>query len=426
MTTYPERHSWPALLRFGAGVILIFVLAVGVYWLTFSPNTNERWLIVLGMGSMALVALVAGLAAYGMQWLQRLPRPGSTVFAGYLLAALIICLTLGWLGSILFVDGYDRAVMWILLLFALGLSLALGYLHARTVSARLDAVIGAADALRLGRYQARVEIDGQDQFALLAEVFNGMAERLEAADRKERHLDRMRRELQSWVGSDLRVPLGTVLATIDALASGTVDNPDTYLRFLRSMQRNLHLLSDLVDDLFDLTRLDTSALAVNRQPASIASLLAETLESLAHAARDRGVALSGASAPGLPVIEIDAHQMQRLLSSLIMHALHRTPAGGVVKVNAYPTRRGVLFEVLDYYEGERPKELAQLLELFLEESDVRRSAESMPLGLAIASAIVQAHGGHIRSERVEGSRGLRLVFSLDREEQLTPQAQRGM
>jgi signal transduction histidine kinase len=395
------------------------------YYLIFQPRPYDRWLIALGMGSMALLALLTGLAAYVLHWIQRVPKLGSTVFTGYILAGLFVCLTVGWLAGAFFVDPYDRTVLLILLLFAVGLALALGYLHASMVSARLDALIGAADALRLGRYHVRVEIDGHDQLAQLGQIFNDMAERLETADRKERHLDLLRRELQSWIGSDMRVPVGRTLATVDALASGSLDNPETYLRFLRSAQRNIHLLSDLVDDLFDITQLDEDALVLQRQPTNAEELIASIVKSLAPAARDQGVALTGTAAPGLPVIDVDPHQVGRALGNLISHALHRTPAGGAIKLNAYPTRQGVLFEVADYYEGERPEEMVQLLSLFLAEDDVRRNGESVPLGMAMAHTIVQAHGGSIRSERL-GSKGLRMVFTFNQPESTANPAERGM
>jgi signal transduction histidine kinase len=425
MTIYPVRRSVRSILWFVAGVSLVLVLALSFYNLTFQPRTYDRWLITLGMGSMALLTLLAGFGAYGLSWIQRVPKLGSTVLVGYTLAALFVCLTIGWLAGALFVDSYDRTVLFILLLFAVGLALVLGYLHACTVSARLAALSGAADALRLGRYHARVEIEGSDQLAHLGNIFNDMAEKLEAADRKERHLDRMRRDLQSWVGNDMRVPAGRARATIDALAAGALDNPDTYLRFLRSAQRNMHILSDLVDDLYDITQLDVNDLALSRQPTNAEQLVASAAKSLAHAAQDKGIVLTGTSAPGLPIIDIDAHQVERVLINLVTHALHRTPSGGVVKLNAYPTRQGVLFEVVDYYEGERSEDMAQLLRLFIDNADVRRNGGSLPLGIAMANIIVEAHGGSIRSERL-GSKGLRLVFSLTQEDNAAAQPPPGM
>jgi two-component system sensor histidine kinase BaeS len=425
MTIYPVRRSLHSILWFVTGVLFVLVLGLAAYSLTFQPRAYDRWLITLGMGGMALLALLAGLTAYGLHWIQRVPKLRSTVFAGYVLAGLIVCLTVGWLAGALFVDAYDRTVLLILLLFAAGLALALGYLHAGMISARLESLVGAADALRLGHFHARVEIDGHDQLAQLGAIFNDMAAKLEATERKERHLNRMRRELQGWVGNDLRIPVSRALSTVDALTSGALDNPDTYLRFLRSAQRNIHILSDLVDDLYDITQLDVSALAISRQPTNAEQLVAAMVKSLARAAQDKGIVLTGTATPGLPIIDVDPHQVGRALSNLVTHALHRTPSGGVVKVNAYPTRQGVLFEVVDYYEGERPEDMAQLLRLFLDESDVRRSDESIPLGMAMANAIVQAHGGAIRSERM-GNKGLRLVFKLTVDESSGTQTPRGM
>lgn len=425
MTIYPVRRSVRSIFWFVVSVLLVLLFGLLAYNLTFHPVAYDRLLVAVAMGSMALLALLAGLFAYDRHWIQRVPKLGSTVFAGYVLASVFVCLTVGWLAGNFFLDPYDRTMLLILILFAVGLALALGYLHSSMVSARLDALIGAADALRLGRYHVRVDIGGRDQLGQLGEIFNDMAERLEATDRKERHLDLMHRELQSWVGSDMRVPIGRALATVDVLASGSIDNPDAYLRFLRSAQRNIHLLSDLVDDLYDLTQLDADALTLHRQQTDAGQLVAATITSLLPTARDGGIALAGTAAPGLPAIDVDPHQVGRALNNLVMHALHRTPSGGSVRLNAYPTRQGVLFEVTDYYEGERSEEMAQLLNLFLAEDDVRRNTGSVPLGMAMAHTIVQAHGGSIRSERM-GSKGLRLVFTFEQQENAANPTVRGM
>ena len=426
MTIYPVRRSLRSILWFTAGVLLVFAVTFSTYRLVFAPPTTDRWLMMVGMAGLALLVFLAGGAAYGLHWIQRAPKLGSTVFAGYVFAGLFVCLALGWLSTALPLSANDRSLLLILLLFAVGLSLALGYLHACMVSARLEALIGVADALRLGHYHARVEMAGHDQLAQLGETLNSMAERLEEAERKDRHLSRLRRDLQGWVGNDLRVPLGRALATVDAVAAGSVDNPDTYLRFLRSAQRNIHLLSDLADDLYDMTQLDAGALVLYLQQTDVEPLLAQVVGSLSRLAQDKGIMLAGASAPGLPQIEIDRRQVERALLNLVTHALHRTPPGGVVKVNAYPMRQGVLFEVVDYFEGERPEDMEQLLHLFLAEDDVRRSTDGVPLGMALANMIVQAHGGVIRKERVRGSKGLRLVFTLGQAETIAGRAERGM
>ncbi len=426
MTIYPVGRSVRSVLWFIACVLLVFVGVLACYISAFPPHGFDRWMVTITLGSLTLAALLTGLVAYTLSWIQRIPRLGSTVFVGYALAALFVCLATGWLSSVLFVDVYDRTAILIIMAYSLGVMLALGYLHAAMLSARMESLIGAADALRLGRFQARVDVEGNDQLAHLAAVFNAMADKLEEVDRKDRQLDRMRRELQNWVGSDLRVPLATARATIDALAEGTVDNPETYTRFLRTARRNINVLSDLLDDLYDMAQMRTSAVALNRQRVNVAALIAKVVTPLAQSAAEKGVTLTGGAAPGLPPIDIDAVQVERVMINLVAHALHRTPSGGTIRVNAYPMREGVLFEVSDHYEGERPEDMKQLLELFLDEDDVRRPGNSnLPLSLAIANNIVQAHGGRIRSERL-GNNGLRLVFTLGQHEGSASAADRGM
>jgi signal transduction histidine kinase len=416
MTIYPVRRPVRPILWFIGCVLLVFFGAYGWYISAFGAEDYDRWMVTIGLGTLTLIGLLIGLVAYTLAGIQRIPRLGSTVFAGYALAALFVCVATGWLSSVLFVDVADRMAVIIIIVFAVGVMLALGYLHAAMLSARVESLIGAADALRLGHFHARVEIEGNDQLAQLGSVFNAMADKLQAVDRKERQLDRLRRELQNWVGSDLRMPLATTRATVEALADGAVDNPETYIRFLRTARRNINILSDLMDDLYDMAQLESSAVSLHRQRMNVASLIAEVVTPLGQAAADKGVTLTGGAAPGLPPIDIDATQVERVMTNLVTHALHRTPSGGTVKVNAYPTRTGVLFEVSDHYEGERPEDMQQLLDLFLDENDVRRSGNAVvPLGLAMASTIVQAHGGHIRSERV-GAKGLRLVFTLSQDD----------
>jgi signal transduction histidine kinase len=425
MTIYPVRRPVRPILWFIACVLLVFFGAYGWYTSVFGAEEYDRWMLTIGLGTLTLLGLLIGLVAYTLSGIQRIPRLGSTVFAGYALAALFVCVATGWLSSVLFVDMADRLAVIIIIFFAVGVMLALGYLHAAMLSARVESLIGAADALRLGRFHARVEIEGRDQLAQLGSVFNAMADKLEAVDRKERQLDRLRRELQNWVGSDLRMPLATARATVEALAEGTVDNPETYIRFLRTARRNINILSDLMDDLYDMAQLESTTVSLRRERMNVAALIAGVVTPLAQAAADKGVTLAGGAAPGLPPIDIDAAQVERVMSNLVTHALHRTPSGGTVKVNAYPTRTGVLFEVADHYEGERPEDMKQLLDLFLDEDDVRRSGSAVvPLGLAMASTIVQAHGGHIRSERV-GAKGLRLVFTLSQDDGVSS-AGRGM
>lgn len=426
MTIYPVRRSNGPVLRFAGALILLAGLAVLADWLLYRPPLADLMLIALTIGSVAFTALLAGWLLYRLDWIQRLPRIRSTVLAGYVVAGIIALIAFAWIAFVILIDPYDAGILALFASFLVGVTLALGYLHAATVSQRTEALIGAADALGLGRYQARADIIGQDELVHLAQVFNAMGERLEQMERKERQLDRLRLNLSAWIGYDLRTPLGSVRAILEALADGVVDNPETYVRFLRTSRRDINTLSDLIDDLYDMANVSAGGIVLERRPVDVGRLIAETLEGLKPLAREKGVALQGGSAPGIPPLAVDARQINRVFANLMIHAMHRTPAGGQVKLNAYPTRDGALIEVVDYSEARRPEEMKELLSLFLDEDDVRRSTDSGPrLSLAMASAIVQAHGSKITAENLS-DKGLRLVFTLTNGDVAPDRPTRGM
>ncbi|MCB0054381.1 MAG: hypothetical protein KDE24_33090, partial [Caldilinea sp.] len=113
-------------------------------------------------------------------------------------------------------------------------------------------------------------------------------------------------------------------------------------------------------------------------------------------------------------------------NNLVSDAIHRVPKGGSVRMNAYPTRNGALIEIADFYEGARPEDIATTLKLFFGDEDVRSQAnETTRLRLALADAVVRAHGSEIRPQRI-GDQGLRLVFALTEDGDRATPAQRGM
>lgn len=426
MTIYPVRRSIGPFVRFMGAVLTTLLVTLAVFWLVMQPSTVDLWLMGIGLLVAAGLYIVAGFVAYRLAWLQRVRGARSTIFFGYALASGLVCLTAALLVWLMVPSAYDRGVVTMLLIFALGSALAFGYLHAATHSIKLDALVGAADAMTLGRFHVQVEIQGAEQLAQVATVFNAMAAKLELVDRKERQLDRLRRDLTAWISYDVRIPLGSLRTMVEALADGHIENQETYLRYLRTTRRDINALSDLVDDLADMAKVDVTGIALDRQPVKIAALIAETVAALADAAAEKGVILTGTAAPGIGVIALDARQITRVLNNLAGHALNRTPKGGSVKVNAYPTRAGVLMEIADFFEGTRPDEMDQILEMFFGDDDERSHATTNTrLSLAMASAIVQAHGSRIRAESIAG-KGLRLVFTLAQDADAVIPAQRGM
>ena len=409
----PARRTLP--LRFVAGVILALGVAMLVFAWAMRPPSGELQAMALFLSITALISVVAGYGAYRLGWLSRSPRLSWTLLAGYGLATLLTFLNVGYSARRMFASEHDLLLAGVLLVFAGGIAMSLGYFVAAALTDRISAVCRGAEAIAEGDLAARVPVVGKDEVSHLAATFNQMAERLQEADRQQRELDTLRRDLIAWVGHDLRTPLASTRVIVEALADGMIDDPETAQRYLRTAQRDIQSLTLLIDDLFDLAQMDAGGLKLERQPTSLAGLIADTVESFSALAGQRDVALRGSAEPGVDPALVDARQISRVLANLVGNALRHTPAGGAVTVRAWPVDGCVQVEVADTGEGIPSEDLARVFERFYRgEKSRSRATGGSGLGLAIAKAVVEAHDGQIWAESQPGQ-GARFSFSIARD-----------
>jgi signal transduction histidine kinase len=411
MTIYPVRRTMGPTLWFVGAIVAGLFVTLALYWLVLLPPAIDMRMFTITLIVCGVIVLVAGITLMRMGIVRRLPRLEAKLWVGYLLVAVLVCLCIFIVARTLFISEYDLALTVVLLLFVATIIMGVGYLQSAIISEKLDALSGAAEALALGRYHTRVEIEGGDQLARLGAVFNAMAEQMEAVNRKEYQLDQLRRDLVVWTGYDLRIPLTSVRTMVQALADGVAADPETYRRFLRTANRDANALSDLIDDLADMAQINVNGIAIDRHPTDVGRLLEETASALAAMATEKNVTLAATVAPGLMPLSVDARQIGRALYNLVSHALNRTPAGGSVKMHAYPARNGVLVDIVDSYEGARPEDVQRVFELFFGDEESSTQSNNSRLSLAMAQAIVQAHGSRIRAQKLSGQ-GMRLVFTL--------------
>ncbi len=258
----------------------------------------------------------------------------------------------------------------------------------------------------------RLPAQGSDEVAALAASFNDMAEQLQAADERQRQLDRLRSDLVAWVGHDLQTPLASIRAILEALADRVIEEPEAVQRYLKTAQRDVRSLSLLVDDLFQMAQIDAGGLSLDLAPNSLGDLISDTLESFSQQAANQGVVLEGSVEPDVDPVRLDAARIGRVLNNLVSNALRHTPAGGRVQLSARRKDRRIEVSIRDTGEGIREEDLAHIFEQFYRgEKSRRRDTGGAGLGLAIARGIVQAHGGEIRAESTPGE-GTRVVFEL--------------
>jgi len=407
-----HRRPFSLPLLFAAGVALTVALALVIFYLMMRPPMSEIGAMAAFLTITAVISVAAGHGAYRMGWIKRSPRVSWTLLGGYALSSVLTFINVWVTARLMFASQHDLLLATVLLLFAGGIAMSLGYFLSSALTDDIVVLNQAAKEIARGNLHVRVPVTGLNEMAELARTFNDMAAQLEAAARKQRELETLRRNLVAWIGHDLRTPLTSIRVLLEALADGVVDDPGTVQRYLNTAQRHIRSLSVLIDDLFELAELDAGGLRLEQQPNSLADLISDTLESFSALAAQGGVTLEGSVAPGVDSVCMDAQKIGRVLANLVSNAVQHTPAGGTVKIYASAAADGVQVEVRDSGEGIVPEDLPYIFDQFYRgEKSRSRDTGGSGLGLAIARGIVEAHGGHIRVESAPGE-GTRFLFIL--------------
>ncbi len=347
---------------------------------------------------IAFAALAAGvLAALILRALPtlRLQLAGLALFAGVLpLGAVIVA------GLARFHMGADVQILEVSAAAALAAVLA-ALVVAELVTRRVRALERAADELAAGELSARAPHEGPRELARLGESFNEMAAAVE-------QLFDARRQLVAWASHDLRTPLASIQAMLEAIEDGLVE-PAEYLPDLRAQAR---ALSRLVDDLFELSAIDAGALTLELRETPLGAVVDACVSGLQAEAAAREVRLESRLDGALPPVRCAPEQVERVLLNLLVNALRHTPSDGSVVVVARPVGAELEISVEDTGVGIEPGDETRMFDRFWRADRARaRNGGGAGLGLAIARGLVEAQGGRIWAERRREG-GARIAFTL--------------
>jgi signal transduction histidine kinase len=399
---------------FLAGSLALAVFAASLFGIPPADLEDVALLLGVSGGGSGLLALVLIRPAV----LGRLGGVRAQLIGAGLIGSLLL------LGMVLagaramFISGHDLSVLLTMLTFAAALSVGFGLLYAMPLSSRIERVRAGTERIAGGELGSEVKVEGHDEVAGLAVDFNRMARALEEAAQRERGIEKSRRDLVAAVSHDLRTPLASTRALIEALADGVAADPETERRYLSSASRELEHLSRLVDDLFELARIDAGVLELTLEEASLHDVISDTISSFQPQAEQKGVHLLGeVSADADPVLA-NPPKLQRVLHNLVSNALRHTPPDGTVTLRAAPEGDVTRVEVSDTGEGIASEDLPRVFERSFrtEQSRTRSEKDGTPgagLGLAIARGLVEAHGGTMEVESEPGQ-GSRFRFTLRR------------
>jgi signal transduction histidine kinase len=342
--------------------------------------------------------LASGLVAAAA--LRHLPTLGLQLTGLALLAVLLPLAAVVLSGVVMFESDHDLTVLSVAAAAATAaVAAALGL--ARSISGSLAPLRRAAAELAGGDLTARVPPPEERELAALATAFNEMAERLE-------ELFDTRAQLVAWASHDLRTPLANMQAMLEAVEDGLAEPA----HYLSALQEQVRTLGRLVDDLFELARIEAGSLTLELRDAQLSRVVHSCLRGLEAEAHARRVHLQADLVDGA-VAHCEPDKVERVLLNLLTNALRHTPADGSIAVRVEPGEDEVQVTVEDTGIGLEPEVERRMFDRFWRADRARSSTQGggSGLGLAIARGLVEAHGGRIWAENRPGG-GARVAFTL--------------
>ena len=336
---------------------------------------------------------------------------GSNVFAtvptesGSSVTVVIHSPSRGFLGRVSATTGFLQSVWWQFLLVgvvAATVSLAVARLFARGMTQPLRDMASAARMMETGDYSVRVQTRSRDEVGKLATAFNRMSGELG-------NLEKSRRDLVANVSHELKTPITAIRAHLENLLDG-VEQPDPAT--IEVMLAQVERLGRLVDQLLDLSRLESGEIPLRIEELPLQPLVDDLISEIDVALSGRGVRVDNHVPADLPALSVDRERVHQVLFNLVDNAVRFTPEGGHVTVSARRRNGSVEVAVSDTGAGIPPEHLPRLFERFYRADPARaRGDGGTGIGLAIARSVVEAHGGQIRAESEPG-RGSVFTFDL--------------
>jgi two-component system phosphate regulon sensor histidine kinase PhoR len=295
---------------------------------------------------------------------------------------------------------------------------------ARRLAGRLSQIINYAGELANANFQARLNVRGRGEMALLGRKLNETSAKLERTVQQLQHehveldrLERVRKDFVINVSHELRTPLASIQGYTETLIDGAIHDDKNNLRFLNIIRHNAERLTRLTADLLTLSRLELRTQELRFASFRVNELLADVVDTIRPIAQKKRITMRHEPGPDNAEIFCDAEAFYQVVSNLLDNAVKYTPEGGVITAGAKPVRRAdgsewIEFFVRDSGMGIPVEDQLRLFERFYRVDKARsRELGGTGLGLAIVKHLVRAHAGEVRVESEPGS-GSTFYFTL--------------
>lgn len=360
-------------------------------------------LATIVLTAVSAAAVIGGLAVLALRWTR---HSSVRVRLFLIVVATVVSIAVATLAVAreMYISSHDLMVLsWVIAISAAA-SLAVTAVIAAglaRVGLRLGAsahAIGDGDVVVAGD-------DGGREFAALARELAETSERLALARERAETADESRRRLFAWIAHDLRTPLAALQAMAESLEDGLAEDPARYHGQIRAQAETL---AAMVDDVFELSKIQSGTLTLHLEQLSLFDLVSDTVADLHPLAAQRSITLRESSTEDLAVWG-DARELSRVIGNLLINAIQHSPSHSEVLVSAHETERGFAsLSVIDAGGGIPETDLARIFDPGWRGTDARTPLADLGpsagagLGLAIVRGIVAAHSGEVSARNIPG------------------------
>ena len=288
-----------------------------------------------------------------------------------------------------------RELIAVILIFAMILTAAIGYLLALNISRPIQKATQQIYLVAKGELREPQPEYGPEEVRLLIRAMNYLAEQLN-------NLEQSRRQLLANLVHELGRPLGALRSAIQALGNGAWKDPDLLNDLTRGMDQETSQLAQLVDELAQLHNQSLGVMELDRQPLEISQWLPPVLSPWQQSALEKHLRWSEEIPDQLPTIQADPNRLAQVLGNLISNAIKYTPVGGDLTISAGADSQWLWIKVKDTGPGIAPEEQEKIFNPYYRGEQGRRIRQGMGLGLSIARDLVSAHGGRLELESTPG------------------------
>jgi signal transduction histidine kinase len=378
--------------------VALVAVGMGIFEVAMRPDPGER------LGALFLFAFMAAGIAVAARLLpslaRRVPSLRVTVVGLGASTLAILAIALVVAGRQMFISTHDLNLLWVIMGFGVVASLAFGLTVSGPLTEDLERISSTSSAIANGRLGARTGVQRLDEAGRLAHDVDLMAGALEDAEASRRRDEHARRVLFAAVGHDLRTPLASMRAAIEALQDGLAVEPD---RYLDSLAADVDALSSLVDDVYLLARLESGDIVLAEESVDLNEIVDEAFEVFRPIASKLGIRLRLEAESRVSALA-SSEAVARVVRNLIDNAIRHSPTGGEVVVEVTDGAMAGC-TVSDEGAGFPPGFVVDAFARFTRDDTSReRNAGGAGLGLAIARSYMSALGGEIWADPGPGGR----------------------